>query len=407
MPLTASDLRPVDMPEPEGPSGPADHVAKARSMRAELEAASAEIDDRRELTPRIVDLLIEHGLFRMALPRALGGSELDLATYAQTIEALAMGDASTAWCVGQATGCAMSAAYLPWNAAEQIFGDKRAVVAWGPGSAKAIPVEGGYRVTGKWSFASGIRHATWIGGHTPVFEADGTTPRRTADGEQLVRTFFFPRDQVRIIDTWHVIGLKGTGSDTYEVSDVFVPEDFCYARDNGERRLDTLLYRFPINVHHSTGFAAVALGIARRVLDSFLEVAQVKTPRLQKSTAKLRENNTVQGQVAIAEARLRSARLFLFDTLERAWHETERTGRVTLDQRMLIRLASTFANNEARAVVDLSYYGAGALAVLSSNPFERRFRDMHAVSQQVQARQQHFETVGQYMLGLDADLTLV
>jgi indole-3-acetate monooxygenase len=404
MPLTGFDLRRATAP---APLGTIDFVALARSLRPDLEAAAAESDERRELPPRIVDRLIERGFYRMALPRSLGGAELDLATYAQAIEALAMGDGSAAWCVGQGSGCAMSAAYLPAAAAEQVFGDRRAVLAWGQGQSKAVACDGGYRVTGKWNFASGIRHATWVGGHAPVFEADGTTARRNGRGEPVLRTFLFPRAKVRLVDVWQVIGLKGTGSDNYEVDDIFVSNDFTFIRDPDERRVDAPLYRFPITSLYASSFAAVALGLARSLLDSFIELAGVKTPRLQKSGAKLRENNTVQGQVGFAEARLGSARLYLLEALDGIWKDVERSGHVTVEQRMLIRLASTYAIAASREVADMAYHGAGALAVLQANAFERRFRDMHAVTQQVQARQQHFETVGQFILGLEPDLSVV
>jgi alkylation response protein AidB-like acyl-CoA dehydrogenase len=402
MPFTGFDLR-----RAASPGGGTDFVAHARALRPDLEAAAAEIEEKRELPPHVVDRLIEQEFYRMALPRSLGGAELDLATYAQTIEALAMGDGSTAWCVGQGTGCAMSAAYLPAAAAEEVFGDRRAILAWGQGTSKAIACGNGYRVTGRWSFASGIRHATWIGGHAPVFEADGATPRRDKQGEPVLRTFLFPRAKVRLVDVWHVIGLKGTGSDNYEVDDLFVADEFTFIRDPDVRRIDATLYRFPITAIYASGFASVALGLARSLLDSFIELAGVKTPRLQKSGAKLRENNAVQGQVGFAEARLGSARLYLIEALERIWADVERSGHVTLEQRMMIRLASTYAIAAAREVGDMAYHGAGALAVLSTNTFERRFRDLHAVTQQVQARQQHFETIGQYILGLEPDLTVV
>jgi alkylation response protein AidB-like acyl-CoA dehydrogenase len=387
--------------------GGADFVALARALRPALEAAAPEHDSRRELTPGVVDRLVEHGFYRMALPRALGGAELDLPTYARTIEALAMGDGSTAWCVGQASGCAMSAAYLAEEAAATVFGDRRAVLAWGQGPGKAVACAGGFRLSGRFVFASGIRHATWVGAHVPVFDPGAASARCDAEGQPILRTLLFPRAEARLGDVWHVIGLKGTGSDNYEVDDLFVPAAFTFQRDPARRRLDATLYRFPITALYASGFAAVALGLARSLLDSFVELAGVKTPRLQKSGARLRENHTVQGQVGFAEARLGAARLYLLDALERVWDEVERSGAVTVEQRMLIRLASTYAIAAAREVGDMAYHGAGALAVLAANAFERRFRDLHAVTQQVQARQQHFETVGQFILGLEPDLTVV
>jgi alkylation response protein AidB-like acyl-CoA dehydrogenase len=326
----------------------------------------------------------------------------------QTLEALAMGDASTPWILGQAAGCALSAAYLDPATAREVFGDRRAVLIWGPPEqAKAVTTEGGYRLTGRWSFASGVRHATWVGAHTPVFEADGTTRRLDARGEPLVVTCIVPASKVRLIDVWHTIGLKGTGSDNYQIDDLFVPARFAYWRDESQRKYHAPLYRFPLNTIHAIAFAAVGLGLARRILDSFLEVARVKVPRLQKAATKLRENNVVQGEVGLAEARLRSSRLYLLEALEGIWREVERTDRVTLEQRMVIRLAASYALRQSKEVVDMAYHHAGALAVLAANPFERRFRDMHTVMQQVQARHQHFENVGQYLLGLEPDLTLV
>jgi alkylation response protein AidB-like acyl-CoA dehydrogenase len=407
MPLTAFDLRAPDHAHSGKSFDGIDFVAQARAMLPQLDAAAVEIDARREIPAAIIERMVEVGFFRMTLPKFVGGKEVDHATFMQTIEALAMGDASTPWILGQAAGCALSAAYLDPATAQEIYGDRRAVVIWGPPEqAKAVLCEGGYRLTGKWSFASGVRHATWIGAHTPVFEPDGVTRKMDPRGEPMVVTCIVPASKVRLVDVWHTIGLKGTGSDNYEIDDLFVPARFAYWRDESQRKYHAPLYLFPLNTIHAIAFSSVALGLARRILDSFLEVARVKVPRLQKAAAKLRENNVVQGEVGLAEARLRSSRLYLLQALEGIWAEVERTHRVTLEQRMVIRLAATYAMRQANDVVDMAYHHAGALAVLAANPFERRFRDMHTVMQQVQARQQHLQNVGAYILGLEPDLTL-
>jgi alkylation response protein AidB-like acyl-CoA dehydrogenase len=299
------------------------------------------------------------------------------------------------------------AGYLAPDIARKIFGN-HGVLAWGSFSMsgpRAVAVDGGYRVTGSWGFASGGHHATWLGAHCPVTEPDGTL-RRRPDGQPLVRTMLFPAADAPLVDAWDVMGLRGTGSDTYAVSDLFVPHEHSVSRDDpAERQLHSPLYCFSTGNFYASGFAAVALGIARRLLDSFVDLAQDKTPRGHKGA--LRENAVIQAQVARAEAHLRSARCFLLGTLTELWQEGGRVGHLTLEQRVLIRLAATHAIHQAKGVVDAAYHAAGSTAIFTSGDFERRFRDMHAVTQQIQGRQAHFETVGRFMLGLEPDTTFL
>jgi alkylation response protein AidB-like acyl-CoA dehydrogenase len=236
-------------------------------------------------------------------------------------------------------------------------------------------------------------------------EPDGTL-RRRADGQPLVRTMLFPASAAPLEDAWDVMGLRGTGSDTYAVSDLFVPQEHSVARDDpAERRLQRPLYCFSTGNFYASGFAAVALGIARRMLDTFVALAQDKTPRGHKGA--LRESAVIQSQVARAEAGLLSARAFLLGTLSELWEEGGRVGPLTLEQRVLVRLAATHAIHQAKGVADTAYHAAGSTAIFTSGDFERRFRDMHAVTQQIQGRQAHFETVGRFLLGLDPDTTFL
>jgi alkylation response protein AidB-like acyl-CoA dehydrogenase len=300
----------------------------------------------------------------------------------------------------------MAAAYLPPDRAREIFGHPRSVLAWGPGpDARAIAVDGGYRVNGTWSFASGSPHATWLGGYCPIFESTGAR-RLRADGTPDGRTMLFPAASVTVTDTWHVVGLRATGSNTHTASDLFVPQECSVSRDDpAERRHAGPLYCFPSGSLYASGFAGVALGIARATMDEFVALAVDKTPRAWKG--KLRENAVIQSQVAQGEAKLRAARLHLLSSLEIIWRSVGRVGELTIEQRLLIRLAATFAIHQAQEVVDTIYHAAGATAVFQSGAFERRFRDIHTVTQQLQGRQLHFETVGQFLLGLDPDLTFV
>ena len=276
------------------------------------------------------------------------------------------------------------------------------MLAWGPSTsknAKAIAEPGGFRVSGEWPFASGSRHATWLAAHSFVYETDGSL-RRDAAGEPVQKTFVVPRRCAIIKDVWHVIGLKGTGSDTYALSDVFVPQDCAvayHALDPAERREHGPLYSFNIYQLFGSAFPAIALGIARAMLDAFIALAQTKTPAVGKTV--LRDNAVIQSQVGVAESQLAAARTFFFAAWDEIWRAAQDNA-VTFDQRVRLRMASIHASQQARQIADMAYLAAGATAVFESNPFERRFRDMHAVSQQAQAQFAIFEVIGRHFLGL-------
>ena len=379
-----------------------EYLRRAQELGPELDAAAEEIEQRRELPEAIIEALVERGLFRLLLPRTLGGAELCPAAYVSVIEEVAKHDASTAWCLGQACGCTMTSAYLDPAVAREIFGGKRGIVAWGPpGPAEAHAVPGGYRLTGTWSFASGSHHATWLGAHVAILDPNGVLQLRP-DGGRAMRTLLFPKASASLTDIWHVIGLRGTGSDSYTVTDLFVPEKYTVLRENAAKAHQTgLLYAFSSSNIYASGFAAVALGIARSALDAFVELARDKIPRGAKRT--LRDNNVVQAQVSQSEARLCAARAFLLGSLDEIWRDVSGSRRLTMDHNTTIRLASTWAIHQARDVVDMAYHAAGATAIFQNNPFERRFRDVHTVIQQYQGRQAHFETVGQVLLGLEPE----
>ena len=383
-----------------------EHVERARRLAPQIEACADQIENERRLVEPVLESLFAAEMFRLLLPRSLRGAEADPVTFVTVIEEIAKADASTAWCLCQASGCSMSAAYLPPDVASDVFGEPRSVLAWGPGpDARAIAVEGGYRVSGMWSFASGCRHATWLGGHAPICETDGSF-RRNAEGKVVERTMLIPAASAQIVDVWHVSGLKGTGSDVFTVTDLFVPHAYSISRDDpAERRQPGPLYCFPAGSLYASGFAGVALGIARRMLDAFRALATEKTPRGFKRP--LAESAVIQSQVAQAEAQLRSARGFLLSSLDEIWRTVGSSGVLTLDQRVLIRLASTYAIHQAKAVADTTHHAGGATSIFIESAFDRGFRDMHAVTQQLQGRQSHFETVGRFLFGLEPDTTFL
>jgi indole-3-acetate monooxygenase len=382
-------------------------IARAEAVRSAVSAASGEIESTRRLPSALLDKLHEAGLFRLLLPRSSNGIETDPLTFFHVIETIARADGSTAWCLSQAGGCAMAAAYLDLPVAQAIFGnDPRAVIAWGPGpKVKAIECDGGYRVTGVWSFNSGGRHATWLGAHSPIYQADGT-PKLDADGHQQERTMLVRTEDVQWTDTWHTVGLRGTASDQFELNDLFVRSDHSIIRKfDQECRESGPLYRMGSGTCYQVGFAGVACGIARGALDSFIDIARHKVARGSKST--LRDDAVIQSNLAQAEANLRAARSFVLQSMADVWKHLSAGALITVEQRVTIRMAATHAIHKAREAVDFAYTAAGATAIFENHPLERRFRDIHTVTQQLQGQLKHYETVGAWIMGADADLTFV
>jgi indole-3-acetate monooxygenase len=395
-----NDKRPAAQDTPYA----SDPVARVASIADVLQRAAPENEKLGRLTPEVVDKLHEHRLFRLLLPAAYGGDEVDLATWFRTMEAIAKHDASTAWCVGQINGCAASSAALAPEIAHKMWGeDARAALSWGPPiEARAEETEGGHRLTGEWGMSSGSRHAKWLGLMAPVFDRAGK-PVPLPQGVSA-RIFFVPADAVEWIDNWDVIGLKATCSGGYRLAGRFVPAGYSFSREHlPDVRLPGALFKFPLNSLFATGFSAVSLGLARSMLNEVVALAREKTPRLAKST--LRDNHHVQFQIGDAEARLRSARHYVESTATRVWQEVAASGKLTIERRIDIRMATTFAIHEANKVADTVWQIAGATAIFAMSAFERRLRDIKTLTQQVQGRQSHLQDVGAYLMGLEASLT--
>ncbi|MGY3237367.1 alkylation response protein AidB-like acyl-CoA dehydrogenase [Bradyrhizobium sp. USDA 4472] len=371
-------------------------VERARAIAPLIADEADEIERTRRLTPGVVAALIGNGLYRALLPRSLGGSEAPPEIFMQILEEIAKADASTAWCLGQCSVCAMIAAALDHDTAREIFNTAPGILAWGAVAHEARAVEGGYRVTGRWDFASGSRQASWLGAHVRIVNADGTG-RKAADGSPELRTILFPLARAVLHDVWQAIGLAGTGTDSYEVKDLFIPDRFAVFRDvPSALREPGPLYRLPTGSAFSLGFAAVSLGVARATLDAAIALARAKHQSL--ATSAMRDNGAVQGLIGRTEGDLRAARAYLYATANAMWSDLSITGTFGTAHRSAIRLAATWTIQRSADVVDTAYRMAGATAVFRSNPFERRFRDMHAITQQIQARDTHFEDVGKMIL---------
>jgi alkylation response protein AidB-like acyl-CoA dehydrogenase len=375
----------------------ANPLARVRELGPAIAAAADTIERTRRIPEPLLTQLHDARLFRMLLPLSTGGDEIDPVTYIRAVEAAASDDGSIGWCLSIANSIALLAPYLDLEIARTVFGPPRATCAWGPpndGVAQAVP--GGYRVTGQWSFASGCRHSSWMGAHGCVVEPDGSL-RLNRFGRPTVRTWLFPVDQATLIDTWDTIGLRGTASDSYRVDDLFVSEEYSSTREDPElRREPGRLYAFPQQTMYSVGISSVALGIARGMLDAFIELACRKTPR---GMGRLADSGVVQAEVAKCEARLGAARAYLFDTIAELYETADTVAPIDIPARGRVRLAGTHAIAAAVSVADYTYKAAGVDAIFPGSPFMRRFRDIHTVSQQIQSRDVHFETCGQIILG--------
>ena len=370
-------------------------VERARGLQALITSEADEIERTRRLTPAVTSALIENGLYRALLPKSVGGHEAPLEIFMQMQEEIAKADASTAWCLGQCSVCAMTAAYLKPEAANEIFNTPPGILAWGAIAHEVKTVEGGYIASARWDFASGSRQASWLGAHVRVVDADGT-PRKKRDGSNEIRTILFPVTSAKMYDVWDVIGLKGTGTDSYSVENLFIPDQFAVLRDDMSAVLEKgTLYKLTTHSVYSMGFAATSLGVARATLDAAIELARQKVPQ---GLGAMRENNAVQGLIGRTEANLRAARAYLYATAAEVWRDLEAGSTVTEAHRVAIRIAATWTIHQSASVVDTAYHMSGATAVFAKNPFERRFRDIHAIAQQLQARDTHYEDGGRAIL---------
>jgi alkylation response protein AidB-like acyl-CoA dehydrogenase len=341
-------------------------------------------------------------LFRMYVPTEYGGLETDPITSMQVVEVVAEADAAAAWNLMIGTTYGIWAALLPEASARKIYGAPDAVVAGAlRASGVARVTAGGYRVSGRWSFASGIDHCTWWNGGCIV--NDDRTPLLTAAGAtQSILAFFAATDGKRI-DTWDTGGLRGTGSHDYAVDDLFVPVEHTFAFDAAPR-VPGLLYRLPQQALLDNAMAAIPLGIARSAIDSLTELAGGK--RQPGSERPLAERPTIQAEVGRAEALYQSGRAFLYDCVAASWTTVQAGREIGVTELAMLRLARTHAVQAAAQAVDLMYTAAGGSSVYTRNLLERCFRDVHTVTQHVSMNPANYQVSGRVLLGLGPDRPL-
>jgi indole-3-acetate monooxygenase len=377
-------------------------VDDVRPIGPVADRLAADTEALRRLPDELSARLIDTGICRACVPAAYGGADIHLLELIDAIEELAYHDGSTAWCGMIAATTSLTAAFLPAAFAKEIYGDPRAVTGgYALPSATARPVDGGLVVDGRWSWGSGTFHCTFIGGGCWIVDERGERRPRT-DG-LLAPFVFFERDQVVLLDTWRVSGLKGTGSTDFAVHEVFVPEGRWVQLNTAVPVVDTPMARFPFLGALALGVCAVALGLARRAQDELVAIAGGKRP--VQSTRTLAERPVVQAQVAHAEAKWRSAMAFVRDAVGQAWDEAAAGGELTAEHRRLLRLAATNATWTCAEAVDLAYHAAGGSSIHESSPLQRVFRDVHVVTQHGMVAERMYEPLGRMAFGLDTDVS--
>ena len=358
---------------------------------ARIAEASDAIEAERRIPAGLAADMIDAGLFRLLVPRSLGGGEADYLDYLAMVRAVAAADGSTGWCFNQNNILGTMASLMPRALAEEVWSDPRAVLCNGPPQfAEVTEVEGGHALTGRWNFSSGSPQANWA-----------VAINRVADAGTM--TFIIPKDEVTFHDSWQVNGLRGTGSFSFETRGLFVPAGRSYVESRAPNEPGPL-YLIPRGLFFGSGFGNVALGVARSALDLATEAALRKTPQEQ---TLLRDQPAVQSDIGRAEALWGAAAAFLNERAAALWRGAVEDGALSMDDRVGLRLASTHAIRQAAEVVDIAYGVFGATAIFETNPIQRKFQDAHAITQQIQGRMEHYQTAGQHYLGLEPRARLV
>jgi indole-3-acetate monooxygenase len=381
-------------------------VRAAFALRPMLRRYREEIERDQRLPATLVEELHEAGLYRMVIPRALGGLGADPLTYLRAVELLAEGAGSVGWNLANNGIGQLVTLGLPDEGVEEIHGGGVPAIIAGTavqGGGHGVPVAGGYRVSGRWSFGSGSQESHWMLGSFQIVE-DGV-PRLGPEGKPLYWRAVFPRAEAEIVPgSWDVAGLRGTGSFDWTVDNVFLPERRTMLHagiplDNQWQRWPGVTYALPtqcwVGPHHS----AVISGIARAGIDALIDLAGGKTPRGR--TGLLCDNPQVQDAVGRADAILNAGRAYRTAMITELWNTVAAGGETSLEQRARCRLASTYAGDSARQAMDLVYRHGGSTSFKRDSRLAECWRDLHVVGQTVTIAPEWYPIGGRVYLGID------
>jgi alkylation response protein AidB-like acyl-CoA dehydrogenase len=381
-------------------------VRAAAALQPVIRACHQEIEREQRLPPALVEQMRAAGFYRMVIPRSLGGLQVDPLTYLRVVELLAEGAGSVGWNLANNSIGQLVTLGLPDDGVHEIYPAGHETIMAGTavqGGGQAVPVEGGYRVSGRWTFGSGCQESTWMLGSFQIL--DGDQPRRRPDGGSLYWRGVFPRAEAVVVPgSWDVAGLRGTGSFDWTVKDVFLPERRTVAHvgvplDNQWSRWPGITYALPsqawVGPHHS----AVITGIARAGIDALIALAVEKTPRGR--TGMLCENPQVQDAIGRADAILNAGRVYRGAMIAELWNTIAAGGETTLEQRARCRLASTYAADSAREAMDLVYRHGGSTSFKRESRLAECWRDLHVVGQTVTIAPEWYPIGGRAYLGMD------
>ena len=365
----------------------------AQRLSKSFAQRSAEFEQARRLPADVSDAMAKAGIYRMFVPQSLGGSETSPLVSSQVFETLAQGDAACGWVAFIAATSGSSLARIETSVAKQMFASPQTMLAgvFAP-NGKAVKSGEDYILNGQWQWGSGTQNADWVLAGSMVID-----PEQPADAKPRAHMCLVPKDAIEFLDTWHSTGLRGTGSTDFKLTDHRVPSAHIVGLEV-RKMPDTPLFQFPNFTLLALGIGAVSMGIARAALNEFVDLAQQKKRISSSST--IAERSHTQMQIATAEAKLRSARAFYYDSVEQAWERALAGDTIDVDQRRNLRLATTHAVMASAEVVDCAYNLAGGVSVYQSSNLQRHFRDIHVATQHIMVAPSTLETTGRLFLGL-------
>jgi alkylation response protein AidB-like acyl-CoA dehydrogenase len=374
------------------------------ALLPELAARASEMEAARRLPPDLAHKLAAAGVFRMVTPKAYGGLELSPREIVEVTEAISAANASAGWCAMIGATTALNAAYMTPDHAAEIYADPMIITGgvFAP-MGKAVLEGDHYRVTGRWQWGSGSANCTWLCGGCTLWE--NGEMKRLSSGAPDARMMVFPAAEAVLHDTWHVMGLKGTGSGDIEVKDIRVPLGRSVSLVADDPREAGALFKFPAFGLLALGVCAVGLGNARGALDAFRELATVK--KSQGSAKTLSERQTIQAAFATCEARWRAARTYLYSEIDRVWEIAQGEGAIPVAARADLRLACTHVTRTGADICREMYDLGGGAALFETSDLQRRFRDAHAITQHIVTAPATLELTGRVLFGLPTDAGMI
>lgn len=379
-------------------------LAAVRPLLAELAGRAAEMEEVRRLPEDLARKMAQAGVFRMVIPKRLGGYEASPRLIVETLETIATANASAGWCAMIAATTALNAGFMAPEEAAAVYADPLTVTGGVFAPMGKATVEGDtFRVSGRWQWGSGSANCTWLCGGCIVWE--GGEMKRLASGAPDIRMMVFPASEATLHDTWHVMGLKGTGSGDIEVRDIVVPRGRSVSLLSDTPREKGRLFKFPVFGLLSLGVSAVALGNSRGAIDAFRALAIVK--KSQGSVKTLAERQTVQTAYAECEARWRSARAYLLSETDRIWEAAGEAGDIPIGARADLRLACTHMTRVGADICRTLYDLGGGAALFEASNLQLRFRDAHAITQHIVTAPSTYELIGRIGFGLPTDTAML